>query len=67
MTDFKAVKGSSTSEERSQVLEPSFLLILAGFGAAIIVTASTLCIFITFRRQVLVVIILGEAWVSKVI
>jgi len=51
VTDFKAVKGSSTSEERSQGLEPSLLLILVVFGAAIIVTASTLCIFITFRRQ----------------
>ena len=73
VTDFKAVKGSSTSEERNQGLEPSLFLILilflmlililrlepslflilAVFGAAICVTASTLCIFITFRRQVL--------------
>ena len=52
VTDFKAVKGSSTSEERNQGLEPSLFLILAVFGAAIVLTASTLCIFITFRRKV---------------
>ena len=52
VTDFKAVKGSSTSEEGKEGLQPSLLLVLAVFGAAICVTVMTLCVFITFRRQV---------------
>ena len=51
VTDFKAVKGSSSAEERSAALQPGLLLLLAGAAAVTILFAAVTCVAVTLRRQ----------------
>ena len=51
MTDFKAVKGSSSAEERSAAYQPGLLLLLAGAAAVTILFAAVTCVAFTLRRQ----------------
>ena len=51
VTDFKAVKGSSSAEERSAAYQPGLLLLLAGAAAVTILFAAVTCVAVTLRRQ----------------
>ena len=51
MTDFKAVKGSSSAEERSAAYQPGLLLLLAGAAAVTILFAAVACVAVTLRCQ----------------
>ena len=53
VTDFKAVKGSSSSEGLQALSQqPELFLLLSVGGGIFLLCSVTLCIFVTFRRQV---------------
>jgi hypothetical protein len=52
VTDFKAVKDSSTSDERNSPYDPQLFLLLAAGAAIVSLSLAILCIVVTFRRKV---------------
>ena len=51
MINFKAVKGSSSGEERSAAYQPGLLLLLAGAAAVTVLFAAITCVAYTLQHQ----------------